>query len=205
MERIRFNPDQTRPEEMQLPEQQSALPQVARVVDEPGTEEYFDGNGRLIEYPLNLVEGTVNRGGNVDEVAKVMLEIDHVTNDAAFYRMPEHCITLKSAAVENMHAENNRAMIEVWKRLGALLGSLPADKLPDNLSLSQILIDQDTGEIRFLPTVKMQGASTIVDIATKLQAEYASSMLDASQKQKLKNLAANLLRSAASSDRHDRQ
>jgi hypothetical protein len=199
MERYPF-PGQGNQESNRFSDLGDPLPLSARTTDELGSVEYFTGQQRFLAYPIDAVMDDLDSRALTSSTYLPVVELDLVDNGIALYRLPKTCITLMGAAVENLEAENNRAMIKVWEKLGDLLRALPPHHMPNSLSLRQILIDQKTGAILFLPTVVPRGESSIEAIAHQLEQEYTASMFEPEQRQKLKLLTAHLLRRAASTE-----
>jgi len=176
------------------------VPEVVRVIDEAGANEFFRGPNRVVTYPLNKVPSIVlyQNSAEDDQFPRdLLLPLEELKDGVATFSMPTESITLQRASLENAQSRNDIAMKQVWNLLGKAVGRLyEARGMPANIALSRILLDQNTGNIKFLPTTDFSGQSTVEGIARVLEDEYIRILMRPEQKQKLTFLTSSFYRGA---------
>lgn len=174
------------------------VPEVVRVIDEPGAREFFQGPNRIVSYPLAQIPSLVLYQDPVSDdqfPRDLLLPLEEVIAEEAIFRMPTASITLQRAGLENAHSRNDTAMKEVWRLLGDAIGRLhEAKRVPGNIALSRILLDQTSGDVKFLPTTDFSGQSSVEEVARDLENEYVIMLMRPEQKQKLTFLTSSFYR-----------
>ena len=66
--------------------------------------------------------------------------------------------------------------------------------MPGNIALSRILLDQTSGDVKFLPTTDFSGQSSVEEVARDLENEYVIMLMRPEQKQKLTFLTSSFYR-----------